>query len=61
MLTLEEFKAESLKDPDLNREYDTQAEEFRQISEKIRTAREGSNHHRQKPSLRPSPLKPSLA
>lgn len=36
MLTFEEFKRESLKDPELKREYDRQAEEFRRISEKIR-------------------------
>ena len=36
MLTFEEFKAESLKDPEIRREYEKQAEEFRRISEAIR-------------------------
>ena len=36
MLTFEEFKSEALKDPELKREYDAQAEEFRRISEEIR-------------------------
>ena len=64
MLTFEKFKAESLKDPEIKREYDTQAEEFCQISDKIRAethTRKGAKHQSPNPSRRPAPLKPSLA
>lgn len=64
MLTFEEFKAKSLKDPEIKREYDAQAEEFRQISDQIRAEnhmRNGAKHKSPNPSRRPTPLKPSLA
>ena len=52
MLTFEEFKAESLKDPEIRREYEKQAEEFRRISEAIRAeiyAKEEEAHHASTP------------
>ena len=54
MLTFEEFKAESLKDPEIRREYEKQAEEFRRISEAIRAEIYAEEEERRRASMPPS-------
>ena len=54
MLTFEEFKAESLKDPEMRREYEKQAEEFRRISEAIRAEIYAEEEEHRRASMPPS-------
>jgi len=58
MLTFEEFKAESLKDPEIRREYEKQAEEFRRISEAIRAEIYAEEEERRRASM---PSRPAYA
>ena len=60
MTTWEEYKAEALKDPELKREYDAQAEEFRRISEEIR-AEIRAEEERRRASTSPSTPRPAYA
>ena len=52
-MTFEEFKAESLKDPEIRREYEKQAEEFRRISEAIRSEIYAEEEERRRASTPP--------
>lgn len=61
MTTWEEFKRESLKDPDIKREYDAQAEEFRRISEEIRAEIRAEEEERRRASTSPSTPRPAYA
>ena len=61
MTTWEEFKRESLKDPDIKREYDAQAEEFRRISEEIRAEIRAEEEERRRASTSPSSPRPAYA
>ena len=54
MTTWEEYKAEALKDPELKREYDAQAEEFRRISEEIRAEIRAEEEERRRASAPPT-------
>ena len=54
MTTWEEYKAEALKDPELKREYDAQAEEFRRISEEIRAEIRAEEEERRRASAPPN-------
>lgn len=60
MTTWEEYKAEALKDPELKREYDAQAEEFRRISEEIR-AEIRAEEERRRPSAPPATPRTAFA
>ena len=60
MTTWEEYKAEALKDPELKREYDAQAEEFRRISEEIR-AEIRAEEERRRPSTPPATPRTAFA
>lgn len=55
MLTFEEFKTESLKAPEIRREYEKQAEEFRRISETIRAEIYAEEEERRRASTPPRP------
>ena len=53
MTTWEEFKRESLKNPEIRRAYEEQAEEFRRISEKIRAENCAEEEARRRTSTPP--------